>query len=107
MSADFEHNPRGAAFVRLEVGHQPDRIDLPKGHVVVAVDCMERAGFEYEAFKAERNAFLATNPEVSVADVTFVPVSTHHGDMILKRGNHIDWYDGPTLSEALGIGAEQ
>lgn len=103
MSANIEHLPGGAALVRFELGNQPGRIDLPKGRVVVAVDGMERAGFEYEAFKAERNAFLATNPEVSPADVTFVPVSTHYGDMIVQRGNHIDWYDGPTLSEALDI----
>lgn len=103
MSATVERSPSGAAFVRFELGNQPGRIDLPKGRVVVAVDGMERGGFEYEAFKAERNAFLATNPDVSPTDVTFVPVSTRYGDMIQKRGNHIDWYDGPTLSEALDI----
>ena len=91
-----------AALVRLEVGCLPGRIDLPAGRVVVAIDGLERAGFEYEAFKSERSAFLATNPPGPETDIVFVPVSTQHGDMILNRGDHIDWYDGPTLAEALG-----
>ncbi len=92
-----------AALVKFEIGHAPGRIPLPPGRVVVAVDGMERAGFEYEAFKAERNAFLALNPPLSGTDLTFIPVSSHYGDMIIRRGTHIDWYDGPTLAEALGI----
>jgi sulfate adenylyltransferase subunit 1 len=92
----------GTALVKLDLGHAPGRIPLPAGRVVVAVDGMEKAGFEYEAFKAERNAFLELNPPASGTDITFVPVSTHYGDMIVRRGDHIDWYDGPTLAEALG-----
>ena len=92
-----------AALVRFELGHVPDHMRLPAGRVVVAVDGMEKAGFEYEAFKAERKAFLELNPHGAHTEMLFVPVSTHYGDMILKRGDHIDWYDGPTLAEALGI----
>ena len=92
-----------AALVKFELGHVPDHLRLPPGRVVVAVDGMEKAGFEYEAFKAERSAFLALNPPDPETEMMFVPVSTHYGDMILKRGDHIDWYDGPTLAEALGV----
>lgn len=91
------------ALVKVYLGQMPGRVALPPGHVVVAVDGMERAGFEYEAFKAERNAFLEINPPGPGTDLTFVPVSSHYGDMILRRGDHIDWYDGPTLAEALGV----
>jgi sulfate adenylyltransferase subunit 1 (EFTu-like GTPase family) len=91
------------ALFKFDLGSAPGRIPLPPGRVVVAVDGMERAGFEYAAFKAERNAFLALNPPPRGTDLTFVPVSSHYGDMILRRGDHIDWYDGPTLAEALGI----
>jgi sulfate adenylyltransferase subunit 1 len=92
-----------AALVKFELGHVPDHLRLPAGRVVVAVDGMEKAGFEYEAFKAERKAFLELNPADPDTEMMFVPVSTHYGDMILKRGDHIDWYDGPTLAEALGV----
>lgn len=89
------------ALVRLDLGRPPGRIPLPTGRVIVAVDGMEKAGFEYEAFKSERSAFLALNPPAPGTDVTFVPVSSQYGDMIVERGDHIDWYDGPTLAEAL------
>ena len=49
------------------------------------------------------DAFLELNPPGPETDLTFVPVSSHYGDMILRRGDHIDWYDGPTLAEALGV----
>ena len=91
------------ALVKFEIGCAPGRFNLPPGHVVVAVDGMERAGFEYEAFKSGRSAFLDLNPPRPGTELTFVPVSSHYGDMILRRGDHIDWYDGPTLAEALGV----
>ncbi len=91
------------ALVRFEFGSVPHELALPPGKVVVAIDGLERAGFEYQAFKEMRSAFLERNPPGSSTDITFVPVSSHHGDMILKRGDHIDWYDGPTLAEALGV----
>lgn len=101
MSPTVEHS--STALVKVNLGQMPGRIPLPPGHVVVAVDGMERAGFEYEAFKAEKSAFLELNPPGPGTDLTFVPVSSHYGDMILRRGDHIDWYDGPTLAEALGV----
>ena len=102
MSAFRGFDSGSTALVRFEIGHVPGPIELPPGRVVVAVDGMEKAGFEYEAFKSDRSAFLERNPPLPGTDMTFVPVSTQYGDMILMRGNHIDWYDGPTLAEALG-----
>jgi sulfate adenylyltransferase subunit 1 (EFTu-like GTPase family) len=91
------------SFVRVEVGQGPQKVLLPPGKVIVAIDGLERSGFEYQVFKELRNAFLEVNPPASGTEVTFVPVSSQHGDMIVQRGNHIDWYDGPTLAQALGL----
>lgn len=93
--------PAGTLFVRSEIGRVPPQADLSGGRVVVAVDGLERAGFEYEAFKELRKEFLRTNPPAPGTKLVFVPVSSRYGDMILKRGSHIDWYEGPTLAEAL------
>jgi len=73
MGAAIEHS--STALLKVNLGQLPGRIASPPGHVVVAVDGMERAGFEYEAFKAGKSALL----------------------------DHIHWYDGPTLAEALGV----
>ena len=70
------------------------------GRVVVAANKMDLAGYEYESFKAARTVFLrGWHGEPPV----FVPVSARFGDLILEPGNRIDWYDGPTLAELLGI----
>ena len=102
MNLAIPLEPAGMRFVRSEVGRFPPEADLSCGRVVVAVDGLERAGFEYEAFKEARNEFLRRNPPVPGTELVFVPVSSQYGDMILKRGDHIDWYAGPTLAEALG-----
>jgi len=103
MNLDIPLERSDMALVRYEFGRTPQKITLPSGHVVVAIDGLERAGFEYQAFKEMRTAFLELNPPLVGTDLTFVPVSSHYGDMILRRGDHIDWYDGPTLAEALGV----
>ena len=102
MNHAISLEPAGTRFVRSEIGRLPPQEDLSCGRVVVAVDGLERAGFEYEAFKDVRNEFLRVNPPAPGTELVFVPVSSQYGDMILKRGNHIDWYEGPTLAEALG-----
>ena len=102
MNLALSLEPAGTLFVRSEIGHLPPEAHLPSGRIVVAVDGLERAGFEYEAFKEVRNAFLRRNPPTPGAELVFVPVTSRCGDMILERGDHIDWYEGPTLAEALG-----
>jgi sulfate adenylyltransferase subunit 1 len=39
--------------------------------------------------------------KLGIADVRFIPMSALHGDMIVERGERLDWYDGPTLLEIL------
>jgi sulfate adenylyltransferase subunit 1 (EFTu-like GTPase family) len=70
------------------------------GQVVVAVNKMDLAGYEYEVFKAARSVFLRGWHGEPPA---FVPVSARFGDLILHPGNRIDWYAAPTLAELLGI----
>lgn len=103
MSPGGQMEHFNTSLLKLDLGQLPGRVPLPPGRVVVAVDGMERACFEYDAFNAEKNAFLEINPPGPGTDLTFVPVSSHYGDMILRRGERIDWYDGPTLAEALGV----
>jgi sulfate adenylyltransferase subunit 1 (EFTu-like GTPase family) len=73
-------------------------------HVVVAVNKVDLAGYEYEAFKAARAVFLRGWHGVPPV---FVPVSARYGDLLHSLGNRIDWYAGPTLAELLGVAAER
>ncbi|MFN0302759.1 MAG: hypothetical protein ACKVQU_20685 [Burkholderiales bacterium] len=69
--------------------------------LIVAVDRMERVGYEYVIFKDVEARLLALAGSFSITDVRCIPVSTARGDMVAERGHAIDWYDGPTLLEAI------
>jgi sulfate adenylyltransferase subunit 1 (EFTu-like GTPase family) len=76
-------------------------------HVIVAVNRMDLAGYEYEPFKTVR-AQVAEAAEASHAGgIAVVPVSARLGDNILDRGDRIDWYPGRTLIEFLRAAADR
>ena len=70
--------------------------------LIVAVDRMERVGYEYVVFKDVETRIVALAGSFGITDVRCIPVSTARGDMVAERGQGIDWYDGPTLLEAIG-----
>jgi sulfate adenylyltransferase subunit 1 len=70
-------------------------------HIIVAMNKMDLVGYEYSVFHDLRNAFLAFTAPLNIAHMQFIPVSALRGDMVVTRGDRIDWYDGPTLLETL------
>jgi sulfate adenylyltransferase subunit 1 len=69
--------------------------------MVVAVNKMDRAGFEREAFRRVCEAFQRFMRPLAIPTVTFIPISALHGDMVVERGERMPWYTGPTLLEFL------
>ncbi|MDK9723331.1 MAG: GTP-binding protein [Sterolibacteriaceae bacterium MAG5] len=70
-------------------------------HLVVAVNKMDMVDYDRRAFEFIRDEYLAFAAKVGIGDVRFIPMSALNGDMIVERGEHLDWYDGPTLLEVL------
>jgi sulfate adenylyltransferase subunit 1 len=66
-------------------------------HLVVAVNKMDLVGWSEAAFAAIVVEFRAFAARTGIGDVAFVPMSALDGDMIVERGDRLDWYDGPTL----------
>jgi sulfate adenylyltransferase subunit 1 (EFTu-like GTPase family) len=79
------------------------RIDASR--VVVAVNRMDLAGYEYETFKTVRGQIDFAVAHAGHAAVAVVPVSARFGDNILRTGDRIDWYAGATLVELLQAAA--
>ena len=70
-------------------------------HLVVAINKMDLVGHSqatYEQIKADYLEFAA---KVGIRDVRFLPISALNGDMIVDRGDALDWYQGPTLLDIL------
>lgn len=74
-----------------------EALDAEPSHVVVAVNRMDLAGYEYEAFKTVRAQVERAVERVHADPVAIVPVSARFGDNVLRAGDRIDWHPGPTL----------
>jgi sulfate adenylyltransferase subunit 1 len=70
-------------------------------HLVVAINKMDLVGYDRKTYEFIRDEYLTFARKVGIDDVRFVPISALTGDMIVERGEHLDWYDGPTLLEIL------
>ena len=70
-------------------------------HLVVAINKMDLVDYSREAFEKIKADYLEFAAKVGIADVRFIPLSALNGDMIVDRGESLDWYDGPTLLDIL------
>ncbi|SHK37994.1 bifunctional enzyme CysN/CysC [Selenomonas ruminantium] len=71
--------------------------------VYVLVNKMDLAGYAETSFvkiKHEMGAFLA---ELGVYPLKYIPVSGLQGDNIASHSEHMEWYKGETLLEALDL----
>jgi sulfate adenylyltransferase subunit 1 len=74
-------------------------------HIIVAVNKMDLVNYnenEYQTICDEYNSFASAiklnQPEVNIS---FIPLSALNGDMIVDRGDSLNWYKGATLLETL------
>ena len=70
-------------------------------HLVVAVNKMDLVGWSEARFEEIRADYLAFAAKLGIEDVRFIPISALAGDGVVERGEHLGWYDGPTLLEIL------
>ena len=70
-------------------------------HLVVAINKMDLVDYSQEAYEKIKADYLEFAAKVGIEDVRFLPLSALNGDMIVDRGESLNWYDGPTLLEIL------
>jgi sulfate adenylyltransferase subunit 1 len=70
-------------------------VGIPR--VVVAINKMDLVGYAQEVFDKIRNDYLDFAVRLGIKDARFVPLSALNGDMVVERGDRLDWYEGPTL----------
>jgi len=74
-------------------------VNIP--HVVVAINKMDLVDYSQETYDKIKVDYLAFAAKLGITDVRFIPMSALNGDMIVDRGERLDWYDGPTLLDIL------
>jgi sulfate adenylyltransferase subunit 1 len=70
-------------------------------HIVLAVNKMDMVDYSEARFNeicAEYRAFAA---QLNLHDITCIPLSALVGDMVVERGEQLNWYQGATLMEKL------
>ena len=70
-------------------------------HLVVAINKMDLVGHSQATYEQIRADYLEFAAKVGIRDVRFLPISALNGDMIVDRGDALDWYHGPTLLDIL------
>ena len=71
-------------------------------HLVVAVNKMDLVDYDQAVFERIRADYQEFAAKVGLTrDIRFIPLSALNGDMVVDRGERLDWYDGPTLLEVL------
>lgn len=69
--------------------------------LILAINKLDLAGFEYEAFKIARSQALAKLAVFCPENIAAVPISAKFGDGIATKSDRIEWYQGPALRELI------
>jgi len=69
--------------------------------IVVAVNKMDLAGYNREAFEAVCREFLGFARKLAGCELKFIPVSALEGDNVVRRSGSMPWYEGASLLEHL------
>ncbi|MDX8379919.1 MAG: sulfate adenylyltransferase subunit CysN [Gallionella sp.] len=70
-------------------------------HVVLAVNKMDMVDYAESCFNEICEDYRAFATQLGLNEVSCVPLSALVGDMLVDRGDKLNWYQGPTLMEIL------
>jgi len=70
-------------------------------HVIVAVNKMDLVGFSEAVFRTIVADYTAFADKLTVADITFVPISALDGDNVVAASPRTPWYQGGPLLHLL------
>jgi sulfate adenylyltransferase subunit 1 len=70
-------------------------------HIVLAVNKMDMVEYSKQRFEEIVGEYKRFAAQLDLNDAHFIPMSALDGDMVVERGDNLDWYLGPTLLELL------
>ena len=74
-------------------------VNIP--HLVVAINKMDLVDYSQDVFNKIMADYLDFAAKLGIDDVRFIPMSALNGDMVVERGERLNWYKGPTLIDLL------
>ncbi len=70
-------------------------------HIVLAVNKMDMVEYSEDIFNAIVAEYRAFAAQLDIHNVTCIPMSALNGDMVVERGDKLNWYQGEALLEML------
>ena len=70
-------------------------------HIVLAVNKMDMVDYSEARYDEICAEYLAFAKQLGLHNITCVPMSALAGDMLVDRGENLNWYQGETLMERL------
>lgn len=67
------------------------------GHVIVAINKMDLLDWSEDVYEQIRRDYNSFSTRLGFRDIHFIPISALQGDNVVEPGNHMPWYNGPTL----------
>ncbi|MGH8033416.1 MAG: sulfate adenylyltransferase subunit 1, partial [Luteimonas sp.] len=66
-------------------------------HVLLAVNKMDRVGYDRATFDGIADAYRAHAAQLGLTDVVCIPLSAATGDNLVSPSPNLPWYDGPDV----------
>jgi sulfate adenylyltransferase subunit 1 len=70
-------------------------------HIVLAVNKMDMVDYSEARYSEICAEYLKFAAQLGLTDITCIPLSALMGDMLVDRGDNMDWYQGTTLMNLL------
>lgn len=70
-------------------------------HIIVCINKMDLVDYSEEVYEKIVHHFEEFSSKLYVKDIQFLPISALHGDNVVNRSQHMDWYQGAPLLYAL------
>ena len=70
-------------------------------NIIVAVNKMDRVDWSIQRYEAVRDELLSLAVKLGQTVSAAIPLSATLGDNVVRSSANSDWYDGPTLLQAL------
>ena len=70
-------------------------------HIIVAVNKMDLVEYSEATFDKIKQDYLSFTESLALQDITFIPMSALDGDNVVNPSEHMSWFTGLPLMEAL------
>jgi bifunctional enzyme CysN/CysC len=62
---------------------------------------MDLVDYKQDVYNDIRSVYDAYLQGIGIRPLHYIPISGREGDLVVERGSHMNWYEGPTLLQAL------